>query len=68
MKPSDIEDADTLATKRVSHDVRVRLETMLHKEILDATIWGVGVMSGILFAFAGVVLRGVYFMLAHWKP
>lgn len=71
MKISDLEDADQIVTKQYL-DLRLdavvhQLSNEFHKEVLIATRWAVTIMSALLIAFGGLVLGGVYFMLAHYK-
>ena len=68
MKLADIEDAETLATKRDLELLALRLESLIHKEMVGSTRWAIGVMAGVMVAFAGIILGGVYFMLVHVKP
>jgi hypothetical protein len=72
MKLADIEDSGTLATKQDLALMAERLEKLIHKEMVGSTRWAIGVMGGVMLAFAGLILGGVYFMLstmlAHWKP
>jgi hypothetical protein len=68
MKLSDIEDADKLVTKEWL-DVRLlaledRLSAQFRKELLGVVTW----MGVIMLGFATIILAGVYFLLAHYKP
>ena len=64
MRLAEIEDAGVLATKQDLQLMAERLENLFHKELLAATRWAIIVLIG----FAGIILGGVYFMLAHFKP
>jgi hypothetical protein len=68
MKLADIEDADTLATKRDLELLALRLENVIHKEMVGSTRWAIGLMSAVMLGFGTIILGGVYFMLSAMVP
>lgn len=72
MKLSKLEDSHKLVTNEYLdlrlHALENRLSSEFHKEILSATRWAITIMRSLLIPFGGIVLRGPYLMLAHFKP
>ncbi|HEY0790257.1 MAG TPA: hypothetical protein VGD78_04255 [Chthoniobacterales bacterium] len=44
------------------------LRAEFHESMVTQTRWIVGSAAALLAAFAGLILGGVYFLLAHYRP